>query len=80
MDFAEVLRDYDYEDLILCGDNGKMKMMQLFHVGDTHKTKLGYEWDEFCKDNNFKAGDTIQFRFDVTLLNKICYVYKCPYG
>ncbi|CAI8598871.1 unnamed protein product [Vicia faba] len=38
-------------------------------------TKLGYGWDEVCKFNNFKSGNRIRFRFDVTSLNKTCYVY-----
>ncbi|KAL5076365.1 hypothetical protein RYX36_015349 [Vicia faba] len=56
-DFATILRDNVYGDIVLCGDNGKTKFMSLFKLADPDHTKLGYGWDEFCKSNNFKDGD-----------------------
>ncbi|XP_058758398.1 uncharacterized protein LOC131631641 [Vicia villosa] len=75
-EFATVLKDNGYEDVVLCGDNGKNKLMSPLKIEDPRRTKLGYGWDEFCRSNNFKCGDRIRFRLDVTSLDKTCYVYK----
>ncbi|XP_058751249.1 uncharacterized protein LOC131624318 [Vicia villosa] len=74
-DFATFLRDNAYEYIVLCGDNGKNKFMSTLKIEDPRRTKIGYGWDDFCKSNNFKCGDRIRFRLDVTSLDKTCYVY-----
>ncbi|XP_058748784.1 uncharacterized protein LOC131621751 [Vicia villosa] len=77
-DFALFLGDYGYEFIVLCGDNGKNKTMSPLNLSDPRRTKLGYGWDNFCKSNNFKCGDRIRFRLEVTSVAKICYVYSLP--
>ncbi|XP_058765853.1 uncharacterized protein LOC131639367 [Vicia villosa] len=74
-DFAIFLRDHAYEYIVLCGDNGKNKFMSTLKIEDPRRCKIGYGWDEFCKSNNFKCGDRIRFRLDVTSPDKTCYVY-----
>lgn len=76
VDFASILKEYDYEDLIMCGDNGKTKIMTLLNIEDPYRTKLAYEWDQFCEANWYKSGDRIRFRLGVTSLTKKCHVYK----
>ncbi|XP_058784055.1 uncharacterized protein LOC131658820 [Vicia villosa] len=73
--FATFLRDHAYEYIVLCGDNGKNKFMSTLKIEDPRRTKIGYGWNDFCKSNNFKCGDRIRFRLDVTSLDKTCYVY-----
>ncbi|KAL5079623.1 hypothetical protein RYX36_008044 [Vicia faba] len=74
--FARVLRCQDYEVVTLCSDNGRTQMLLVLNIEDSHRTKLGYEWDEFCKSNLFRGGDRIRFRLDVRDANKTCHVYK----
>ncbi|XP_058776872.1 uncharacterized protein LOC131651222 [Vicia villosa] len=78
-DFATTLIEHGYEHIVLCGDNGKPCSMSVLKFGAPMRMKLGYGWDEFCKANNFKVGDRLQFRFDVTSLNRRCYVYLFSY-
>lgn len=61
VDFATILRDYDYEYVTLYSDSGKTKTMTLLNIEDAYRTKIAYGWDEFYDSNNFKSGDKIQF-------------------
>lgn len=76
VNFVSILKEYDYEDLILGGDNIKTLIMTLLNIQDPYRTKLAYEWDDFCESSQFKSGDKILFRLDVTSLTKKCHVYK----
>lgn len=76
VEFATMLRDYDYEYLTLYGDNQKTIMVTVLNIGDPYRTKLAYNWGEFCEFNNFKSREIIQSRLDVTSLNKRYHVYK----
>ncbi|XP_058767571.1 uncharacterized protein LOC131641284 [Vicia villosa] len=75
-DFAALLKDYNYNCLNLCCDNGTRTILNLAYINTTYPTKLGPDWEEFCQTNMFKVGDTIRFRFDVRCPNKKCHVYK----
>ncbi|XP_058776832.1 uncharacterized protein LOC131651184 [Vicia villosa] len=77
-DFASFLGDYGYEYVRLCGDNGRNKCMTALNLSDPRRTKLGYGWDDFCAENNFKRGDRLRFRLDVNSVAKICHVYSLP--
>ncbi|KAL5100342.1 hypothetical protein RYX36_004669 [Vicia faba] len=75
-EFACVLQANDYEVLALCEANESSEMVSILNPKDQNCTKLGYEWDEFCKSNHFKGGEAIRFRLDVTDENKTCHMYK----
>jgi hypothetical protein len=81
VDFAEFLRRCDFETIDLCGDNGVTMTLAVLNLGDTHRTKLGYNWDEFSSSQEFKRGDFVRFKFEVINEMKVshrCHVYK-PY-
>ncbi|XP_058747396.1 uncharacterized protein LOC131620358 isoform X2 [Vicia villosa] len=75
-EFVQLLRDNDYEVLTLCGDNGRTKMLLILNTDDPVRSKLGYEWDEFCASNLLQIEDIIKFKIDVTDTHGTCHVYK----
>ena len=75
-EFAKYLKQYEYKDLKLCGDNGKEEKFQVFFLNDSKlTTHFGIKWDHFCKINNFRIGQTIRFKLLISD-NAKCRVYK----
>ncbi|KAL5068248.1 hypothetical protein RYX36_019135 [Vicia faba] len=42
-DFAQVLRDHNYEVLELCGVNRMVRMLLILDIEDSKRTELAYE-------------------------------------
>jgi hypothetical protein len=55
LDFAEFLHQFLHEGIVLCGFNGVSRRIGVFNFAD---------WEEFSKNQNFKAGDLIRFKFE----------------
>lgn len=62
VNFATTLRDNDFEDLTLYGDNEKSKTLMLFNIEDPYCTKLGNKWRKMNvtkSDNSKKKGSYV---------------------
>jgi len=61
--------------LTFCGDYRIEEDFEVYLLND-HKytTKLGIKWDKFCIANNFKIGQKIRFKFNMSE-HTICHVY-----
>ena len=75
-DFARYLKQYGYQGLKLCGDNRDEEKVQVYLLNDYNlTTEFGITWDHFCKNNNFRIGQTIRFKLILSDITK-CNVYK----
>jgi hypothetical protein len=81
VDFAKFLQHFNFKAVNLCGDNGVTMTLAVLNFADTHRMKLGYNWDEFASSQQFKRGDIVRFKFELineTTVSRRCHVYK-PY-
>jgi hypothetical protein len=81
VDFAEFLQHFDFQAVNLCGDNEVTMTLEVLNFVNTHRMKLGYNWDEFSSSQQFKRGDIVRFKFELineTTVSRRCHVYK-PY-
>ncbi|KAK2414408.1 hypothetical protein QL285_037001 [Trifolium repens] len=70
LDFAEFLHQFLHEGIVLCGFNGVSRRIGVFNFAD---------WEEFSKNQNFKAGDLIRFKFEKkneTTVSNRCHVFR----
>jgi len=74
-DFGDFLKHTGIHVLTLCGDSGIEEDFEVYLLNDHKYTaKLGIKWNSFCKANNFKIGQKIRFKFNLSE-RTICHVY-----
>lgn len=74
-DFGEFLKHTGIHVLTLCGDNVIEDDFEVYFLNDHKYTaQLGIKLNEFCIANNFKIGQKILFKFNLSE-RCICYVY-----
>jgi hypothetical protein len=61
---------------MLSADDGLMYAFSVNVDRDARNIKLGNQWNVLCKNNDFKDGDVIRFKFDKDLR---CHVFKTKY-
>jgi hypothetical protein len=73
--FGMFLKNQNIDTLTICGDNGKELQLEVYlRNGQQSTVIIGTKWNQFCKDNNFKASYT--YRFKLSAINfSICHVY-----
>jgi hypothetical protein len=77
-EFGTFLVRNNFEEIILCGDEGKKFSINVFNSPDVNRIKMGRDWYDFCYASKLKVGDVVHFKFqlDFPTASKRCHVYK----
>jgi hypothetical protein len=75
--FEELLRGLGDPYLSLYCDNGTMTVFNIASLDVPFKfTAIGDDWADFCRENNFVAGDDICFKFNLLYSTGFAHVFK----
>lgn len=70
------LKQYGFVDVKLCADNDNEEKFKVYFLNDAKlTTQFGIMWDQFCKNSNFRIGQTIRIKLMISDKNK-CHVCK----
>ncbi|MCI07990.1 hypothetical protein A2U01_0029060, partial [Trifolium medium] len=65
-DFEDFLRGSNLNELTVCCDNGSKKVFKVaIHDHPFKSTSIGLDWWAFCRQNGFRFGDVICFKFSL---------------
>ncbi|GAU14564.1 hypothetical protein TSUD_96280 [Trifolium subterraneum] len=77
-EFEKFIRDSNINVLNACCDNGTKTVFQVsIHDEPFTTTTVGLGWSAFCRQNGFRAGDVLCFKFSLLGgLNNVVRVFK----
>jgi hypothetical protein len=75
--FEDYVREWEFNHLTFCCDNGTKTLFNVAYTDKPFKTtSLGTGWAKFCRDNEFEVGDKINFKFSHMNPSKVVHVFK----